>query len=120
MSKDATFVGYVNGDIVLHAPTVLSTLAALGGAVADHAVMPPTLFIVGSRRNLDLTRARLKLTASSAVQEAVRLGRAAPVGSPLAQDYFFTTLGAIAWRSEIPQSFVVGRRGYDNWLVCTC
>jgi hypothetical protein len=105
------FVGYANADIIFDESVIL-TLKELSRRFDVHKQM---ILITGKRRNANITNHDLG-TGNNITQISL-------VGSKLklfhgwAQDYFIVSRNGLPW-AEIPD-FVVGRNGYDNWLVAT-
>ena len=102
------FYGYANGDIVFD-DTLVTTLQAL----RHFANYSKQLLIVGRRTNY-------KMGADETIPSLVEVTRRARTGETFmgtAFDFFITKYEGYPWRA-IPD-FVVGRIGYDDWLVAT-
>lgn len=116
------FVGYMNGDILV-AEDFTHTLSAVLMAIRQ-GVMNPSVLVVGRRFNVEaenLEKRNLVLSPGDTVQDVDRVrrglfGKHKPRPfMDVAEDYFVVSRGAFNW-TEIP-AFVIGRPGYDNWLV---
>lgn len=103
----AHYYGYANGDVLFDESLVL-TLHAL----YQHPVIED-FFLIGRRINYPIPTGHQFYNLAEVRQYAGR--DQAEMFIKEAQDYFITTKGGIPW-DNIP-SFVVGRVGYDNWLV---
>eukprot|EP00579_Thalassiosira_antarctica_P000182 CAMPEP_0201866558 /NCGR_PEP_ID=MMETSP0902-20130614/1101_1 /ASSEMBLY_ACC=CAM_ASM_000551 /TAXON_ID=420261 /ORGANISM="Thalassiosira antarctica, Strain CCMP982" /LENGTH=236 /DNA_ID=CAMNT_0048391549 /DNA_START=244 /DNA_END=954 /DNA_ORIENTATION=+ len=96
---------YLNGDII-------GTRGFMDTIVAVTKTRLKEFLIVGRRTNVpwnetyDATREDFNFSAHFNSGELF---------TPLAEDYFCVTRNAMDW-AEIPP-FVIGRPGYDNWLV---
>ncbi|KAK2148242.1 hypothetical protein LSH36_507g00019 [Paralvinella palmiformis] len=103
------FVGYANAD-VLFDRSLLATLRYLSESLD---VSKQMVLIVGRRRNIDIKTIDLgsgdNLTKIISQMDNIR-----PFVD-VAEDYFIISRRGLPW-DEIPD-FVVGRVGYDNWLV---
>ncbi|ELT98933.1 hypothetical protein CAPTEDRAFT_218061 [Capitella teleta] len=99
------YYGYANGDI-LFTNTLLDTLSG----VYDYRLK--NVLMVGRRTNVYVSKKDL-VTSSSVTMQA----RNASLFMTNAQDYFITTSHGFPWET-IP-NFIVGRIGYDNWLVAS-
>jgi len=102
------FIGYANADILFDR-SLISTLRHLHQKLD---VANQMMLIVGRRRNVAINKIDLgsgdNLTHISSLDYVKFFhGRA--------QDYFIVSRRGLPWQ-EIPD-FVVGRNGYDNWLV---
>ena len=103
-----TFYGYANADVLFDESLVLTLQMLL-----DKNIIKKDPFVIGRRTNYklgpnehfydfkDLRYAMSKSSAKLFIKDA--------------QDYFITTRNGYPWR-DIPD-FVIGRIGYDNWLV---
>lgn len=116
---DSPFVGYTNADILFNSAMV-ETLRAIKNGI-DTGLLHPRCLIVGQRTNVDMARDFAEdhpamLQSPDTLDEAVQ--KMAARGSLFqtdAEDYFIITPGTFQW-NEMPD-FVIGRPGYDNWLV---
>ena len=104
------FFGYANSDILFD-HNLLITLKALKRELERKRLK--RIFVIGRRTNYKFQRDQQVFNLTSVSQ----LARAGVLFHDYAQDYFITTRSAFDWDS-IPD-FVVGRVGYDNWLVAT-
>ena len=102
------FYGYANGDIVFD-DSLVSTLRAL----RHFANFSKELLIVGRRTNYKMDANETIPTLS----EVTRRGRSGETFMGTAFDFFISKYEGYPWRA-IPD-FVVGRIGYDDWLVAT-
>lgn len=113
------FVGYTNADI-LYNSALIDTLRAVKAAV-DVGILQQRVLITGRRTNTrvadDLRVGHPEMLQSPVTLDATIQAMAArgELFGPDAEDYFITTPGTFLWE-EIPD-FIVGRPGYDNWLV---
>ena len=103
----SVFYGYANGD-VLFDESLTHTLWSVFG---NTSITRP--FIIGRRANVKV-KLSSKLYSPSLVREMARRKEARLFVSE-AQDYFITSRDGFPWYA-IPD-FVIGRIGYDNWLV---
>ena len=104
------FYGYANADILFDR----SLLASLEALKREHERDGlKNMFVIGRRINYRLRRDQELFNLASVSQSA----RSGALFTEYAQDYFITTHSGFDWDS-IPD-FVVGRVGYDNWLVAT-
>ncbi|KAK2146112.1 hypothetical protein LSH36_631g01006 [Paralvinella palmiformis] len=109
MASTATpFIGYANADILFDT-SLITTLRYLSRRIN---VTNEMILIVGQRRNVDIEKVDLgsgdnltKISQMDNIQLFINK----------AQDYFIISRRGLPW-NEIPD-FVVGRNGYDNWLV---
>ena len=103
------FVGYANADILFD-HSLIWTLKRLTEIID---VTNTTLLIVGRRTNANITKFDLgsgaNLTKITNMRDLMKRFHG------MAQDYFIISRRGLPWH-EIPD-FVVGRNGYDNWLV---
>ena len=105
---DTSFYGYVNSDILFN-KGLTDTIHGLLRLKKNLT----NLLVVGQRRNW-------KIKWQQNVTELEEIGEAAkssPMFWACAEDYFISTHNGYPW-SSIPD-FVVGRNGYDNWMVVT-
>jgi len=113
----AYFYGYLNADILFDS-SLLSTLSLVRRAIESTRLTPRAL-VVGRRLNYNMSgvdSSALYFKSASDVASAILVMRQnADLFTNYALDFFFVTRGAFNWTS-VPD-FVVGRRGYDNWLV---
>ena len=100
------FYGYANGDIVFD-ESLMTTLRAL----RPYTKIFRRLLLVGRRINYKMQPNE----AISQLSEVKRLARLGTWFMSTALDYFVSTYDGYPWR-DIPD-FVVGRVGYDDWLV---
>ena len=105
---NSTFYGYANGDI-LFTDGLVDTLQTILSSL-DRMKQ---VLIVGRRTNFKLTPHQEITT----LEEVAKFGKKGELFSTNAQDYFISTRDGYPW-ATIPD-FVVGRVGYDNWLVVT-
>lgn len=105
---NATYYGYANGDI-LFTRGLVNTLEAVKPSLPNMK----QLLIVGRRTNFQLKPKQ----SISTLEEVAKFGKKGKLFSTNAQDYFISTRNGYPWKT-IPD-FVVGRVGYDNWLVVT-
>ena len=101
---DSHFYAYANADILFD-ESLLETLAAVIAAKPT----APHILITGRRTNVYTT----KMITSFKEVTHLLAGKEPFISD--AQDYFISTRDGYDWRT-IPD-FVVGRLGYDNWLV---
>ena len=104
---DADFYGFANGDI-LFGNNLLNTLHSIKERLPE--LHKPLL--VGRRTNVRITQMDELTSLDHVFNLAQENGVLFHSG---AEDYFITTNGGFDWR-EIPE-FVIGRRGFDNWIV---
>lgn len=110
-THDAALYGYCNGDI-LFTDDLVTTLRYL-----VHTAVPTLMnnfteyFITGVRTNVRYTE-DLPLDTWDDVKSAARQGVLFEYQS---QDFFISGRASYPWQQVPP--FVVGRVGYDNWLV---
>ena len=100
------FYGYANGDILFDRglPDTIHGLMRLNKSLSE-------VLIVGQRRNWNIKWQQ----HVSDIKEIGEYAQSAPLFMACAQDYFISTRNGYPW-STIPD-FVVGRVGYDNWLL---
>ncbi len=103
-----SFYCYANGDILFE-PGLIETLKTLEPVTAKMK----QVLIVGRRTNFKLTP-KQNIDKFEDIQEFNKQGK---LFGTNAQDYFISTPSGYPW-DTIPD-FVVGRVGYDNWLVVT-
>ena len=103
------FVGFANADILFD-ESIIRTLEYLIQVID---VDNWTILITGKRRNVNMTKYDLgsgnNLTKISLMTQEVDFFHGK------AQDYFIISRKGLPW-TEIPD-FVIGRNGYDNWLL---
>ena len=97
---------YINGDIIGQADFVDTISAILATPTITDFLM------VGQRTNVQWNKDNNVKLSSSSFDNHFEKGALFRTD---AQDYFTVTKNAIDWNSIPP--FVIGRRGYDNWLV---
>ena len=105
---DTPFYGYANGDILFDKslPDTIHGLIRLKKNLTN-------ILVVGQRKNW-----KIKWQQSvTGLEEVGEYAESAGLFKASAQDYFISTRNGYPW-STIPD-FVVGRTGYDNWLVVT-
>jgi len=110
--KDIVFDGYANGDIIFTSG-LIDTLAMVRGGW-QKAVQQGTkkgVMLVGRRTNVHFAGD----TLSSDQRVAELASKSGTLFAADAEDYFIYSRGAEDW-AHLPE-FVVGRVGYDNWLV---
>ncbi len=105
---NSTFYCYSNGDILFDM-RFIDTLKVL----REMTDKLKKVLIVGQRSNYQLT-ANQRINS---IEEVTELAKNAKLFSTNAEDYFISTRDGYPWET-IPD-FVVGRIGYDNWLVVT-
>ena len=96
---------YINGDVLGSYDFVMTIDALLRAGLGD-------FLMVGRRTNSDWDESYSVLHKNFSFDEHFERGS---LFATNAQDYFTVTKNAIDWNA-IP-SFVIGRPGYDNWLV---
>ena len=109
-SKDddeALFYAYANSDILFD-ESLVTTLLYLARVYKQISY---GLFMTGRRTNVPIEMVG-GLTSSKQVKDISEKGQE---GLPNAEDYFVVIRGAVDW-AQIPD-FVIGRPGFDNWLV---
>ena len=105
------FVGFANADNIF-GPSLLHTLNELG-TNNESLVHSRMSLVVGRRRNLLEDKVRDMDTSSQFVD---RVGPRLRTFREVAQDYFIvSSRSGYCWKS-VPD-FVIGRVGFDNWLV---
>ena len=102
------FYGYANGDILFDRDLVTTLEALKHGHDRFKQIL-----VTGQRTDYNF-KSDQELRSLSTVS---RLASAGKLHTSNAQDYFITTHSGFPWES-IPD-FVVGRVGYDTWLVAT-
>ena len=103
------FVGFANGDILFD-HSIIETLQELN-RVKD--VEQERFLIVGTRQHVNITQ--YDLGSGKNMTKLHQAGLRANKDSGYAQDYFIISQKGLPWE-KIPD-FVIGRNGYDNWLV---
>lgn len=134
----SSYYGYANGDILFNAG-LTKTLSDLSEVLRSL----PSLLIIGARTDCRVDKCLVQITSHQRQQQLELLtqspklrqrlemlkqtpevlnqrrpevrNRRAEVVLKSAQDYFLTTRNGFDWRT-IPE-FVIGRAGYDNWIV---
>ena len=109
INDTTSFYGFANGDILFNS-NLLVTLEALR---TDHATFKQNLLVVGRRTNYKFKDKEEIYN----LEPVYRYATAGKLFEPNAQDFFISTHSGFPWHS-IPD-FVVGRVGYDNWIVST-
>ena len=107
-SSNTPFVGYANADILFDT-SLISTLSALSKSV--HVQNKMTL-VIGRRRKVNVTT--FDLGDGDDLDRISEMDQR-QLFHGFAQDYFIISRQGLPW-DDIPD-FVVGRNGYDNWLV---
>ena len=92
--------------------SLYSTLEAVD---TELKAQPRHVLIIGRRRNLDMSR--YNIGDGSDVATVTKMGCLRKLFHPRAIDYFIISRYGFNW-DAMPE-FVVGRVGYDNWLVGT-
>lgn len=132
-TKGVSFIGYANADIMFDS-TLLRTLETIRRAIGNTTkasmktgkAIADKVLIVGRRTNVERiwnlenqtsnhSTANAFFNRSTADTFVKELNASGNLFRTDAQDYFFFTPQTFYW-DEIP-NFVVGRPGYDNWLV---
>ena len=108
INRITPFYGYANSDILFDR-NLVSTLEAL----KNSSYRFKQLLIIGRRANYQFKQNH-EIHDLSSINQYVRNGDLFQIS---ALDYFISTHSGYPWDS-IPD-FVVGRIGYDNWLVVT-
>ena len=108
INETTPFYGYANGDILFDR-NLVTTLEALKHACDQFK----QILVTGQRTDYHF-KSDQELHSLSTVSQLASKGKLHP---SYAQDYFISTHSGFPWES-IPD-FVVGRVGYDNWLVAT-
>ena len=108
INKKTPFYGYANSDILFDR-NLVSTLEALKNDIDRFK----QLLVIGRRVNYKFKQNH-EIHNLTSIYQYVRNGALFLTN---AQDYFISTHSGYPWDS-IPD-FVVGRVGYDNWLVAT-
>ena len=103
------FVGFANGDILFD-HSIIETLQELS-AIKD--VEHESIMIVGKRQNVNITQ--YDLGSGENMTKLHQTDLRAKEHAGYAQDYFIISRKGLPWE-KIPD-FVIGRNGYDNWLV---
>lgn len=104
----STFFAFANADIVFDA-SLVRTLRAL----ESRSAALPGMLVVGQRINYKMA----PLEAIDDLRGVRSRARRGLLFSGRAQDYFIMTRDGMPFHSM--PDFVVGRVGYDNWLVAT-
>ena len=105
----AAFYGYANADVLFDE----SLIYTLWSVTCNDSIKRP--FVIGRRSNYNVKREKQLFEPSDVRRTAKRHETRLFISD--AQDYFITARYAFPWHS-IPD-FVIGRIGYDNWLVST-
>ena len=105
---NSSYYGYANGDMMFD-KRLVDTLTEILPAVNKMK----QVLIVGRRTNVKL----LAKQEIRTLREVAELGSHGKLFGTNAEDYFITKAHGYPWQS-IPD-FVIGRVGYDNWLVVT-
>ena len=103
----STFYGYSNGDIVFD-KGLIETLELLEQFLS---ALGQTM-LVGCRHNLEIDTGTI-ISNSSDVQYNINLANPA---RDYEEDYFIIANNSFPWK-QVPDDIVVGRRGYDNFMV---
>ena len=104
------YIGYANAD-VLFDDNLNATLTYIDHA--KHIISRKPIMVVGRRRNANVTVHNLG--DGGDLLRVNRLAENLKLFKVQAMDYFIMSRGSYQW-NHIPD-FVVGRIGYDNWLV---
>lgn len=118
-SQMSTFIGYMNADIIFDSNLVL-TLRAIKEA-RDRMELKRRILLVGRRINVEMASSFSddhpdSFNNSTDIDSYVsRLKSRGRLFGTNAEDFFIVTPGTFVWK-EVPE-FVIGRPGYDNWLV---
>lgn len=104
---DTVFYCYANSDILFD----LSLINTLTDAILPYLHQFNGLMLIGVRTNVPVP---VNQTIST-FQEIQTLAKGGKLFGVNSQDYFVTTRDGFPW--ELVPDFVVGRAGYDNWLV---
>ena len=119
VSQMSTFIGYMNADIIFDSNLVL-TLRAIK-ETRDRMELKRRILLVGRRINIEMAISFSNdhpdsFNTSTSIDSYVsRLKSRGKLFGNNAEDFFIVTPGTFVWK-EIPE-FVIGRPGYDNWLV---
>jgi hypothetical protein len=106
------YYGYANGDILFTNDLMIS-LQGISN-YTFHGIKG--LLIVGKRINYNVSlHSTQPLSHPYTFERVKQIAENSTLFQASAQDYFIVTKNAFAWK-EIPD-FVVGRVGYDNWLL---
>ena len=110
----STFYGYCNGDLLFHSD-LIPALHSLASRIQSGA-LKNRVFFVGRRINYDHQNI-VPIPAGIDAQDTfiTKYAEQGYLFQTDAQDYFFFTKNAIPWRFIV--DVVVGRPGYDNYLV---
>ena len=100
------FYGFANGDI-LFTNELIETLLYL-----DVSIQWKRFLISSRRTNVD---EKILPNRSSDMKTLLRIGKRGTLFLPNSADLFITTSSSYPWHLVHP--FVVGRVGYDNWLL---
>jgi len=120
VSISSPFIGYVNADIIFSS-TLNNTLNAILQYQRVRRKVHRQVLIIGQRTNVQVNFTSTEDHEEELKEEqeyekfVVKAQRHGDLFGTDAQDFFIATQGAFNW-SDIPD-FVVGRPGYDNWLV---
>jgi len=110
---DSTFYGFCNGDILFN-KTLVSTLRGIEEKLTRYN---DNVLVIGQRKNVNIN-----FTQDEEIYENRNsidsLGRNARWFSSKAIDYFFFSRGNLSNRTALPD-VVIGRPGYDNYIVST-
>ena len=113
ISPSTPFVGYANSDIVF-TESLESTLSALMHANFSK-VQGTGLLLIGRRTKVYAnTLAEAKSVQDISLQKVTGSGQISE-NTGYSLDYFITTHNGYPWH-RVPD-FIVGKPGYDNWLV---
>ena len=108
INETTPFYGYANGDILFDS-NLVTTLEALKREIDRFR----RVLVIGQRINYNIGNNETILNLES----VSRLASEGSLFKGFAQDYLISTRSGYPWHF-IPD-FVVGRIGYDNWLVAT-
>ncbi len=121
---DSTFYGYCNGDILFHSSFIpaLQTikekirLGVLSSKALASVVPHMQVFVVGRRVNYDEgDLSPIPHSIQGQDQYINQLGSRGYLFQTDAEDYFIFTKGTMPWSAL--HNVVIGRPGYDNYLV---
>jgi len=106
---DADTYTYVNGDLLMDGDFVRTADAVVSASKGGH--LSRRFLVVGKRTNVDWRGKTTMEDFDAHHSEGTLFWNNA-------QDYFMVSKQTFDWEKAIP-AFVVGRAGYDNWLVDT-
>lgn len=114
---NSAFIGYMNGDLLLHSSFIDSVGFMYRTVVREHPNAP--LMLMGRRynHNMDL-RASLALYNDTLDAFIEQYTQFSDQFISVAQDYFVFTPSTLRFSDLL--DVVIGRNGYDNYLVDFC